>query len=421
MPVDFVKPVLLVEDSPAIARVVSQSIITRTGHPTRVVHSFAAARKLVSSPKSKLNFLAAVVDLVLPDAPDGQIVDLTLVAGIPTIVLTGKYSDETRRRILSKDVVDYFFKSGGSLDLLSEAIWRLEINQDIQILVVNNCPVLGTTVSHMLRIHRFEVLEAQDKQTVRELLDESSELSLVILCNPRDSDADVELVAKIRELHSFDHLGIIAVSNSDSSLVAGRFLKNGADDFIKEPFGKEEFYSRIYRGIKTLESIRRLRLSAHIDPLTNIYNRLYFFETAPKIYESTKARGGDLAVAMLDIDFFKTINDKYGHEGGDLALRQAAYLLRDTLEKADIISRFGGEEFCVLLSNCPPQETRKLFGKLREQFENTSFRYGSQTINFTVSVGISTQSTRSLDKMIGHADNLLYKAKKEGRNRVYIE
>lgn len=412
----IIKPVLVVEDSQAIAHVVSKNIIANTGHPTRVVHSYRETYQLLH--EEQVDFLASVVDLTLPDAPDGDVADLTINAGIPTIVLTGQYSDEARARILSKDVVDYFMKTPGSLQLVDETILRLEKNLDTKILIAASSAIFRNVVRRLLRIHCFQVLEAKDDGSALRIQENEPDLVLTIVGNSEGSSEGIDLVNRLREKRSSDELAIIGISGSESSSISVRFIKFGADDFLKRPFEKEEFYCRIYRSIKTLESIRKIKKAAYTDALTGLANRLYFFQNAYQVFERAKVDRLPLTVAMIDIDFFKQINDTYGHMGGDVALGQTAYLLRDKLGEADIISRFGGEEFCILLSGKAPAEAIELFEGVRKAFEAKVIHFNTYNFKFTISVGVCTAFDLSLEAMVKRADDLLYKAKNLGRNQV---
>jgi len=413
------KSVLIVEDSPATAQYVSQSIITHTGHPTKVVYSYEQAYQLLHS--EAVDFLAAIVDLTLPDALNGEVADLTINANIPTIVLTSQYSDDVRSRILSKDVVDYFLKIPGSLHFIHETILRLEKNLGTQVLIAASSAIFRSTVRRMLQTHCFNILEARDIDAAMTIQKGQKNLRLAIIGNPENSTEGIDLVRKLREMHSPDELAIVGVSGSESSSVLVRFLKFGADDILRLPFEKEEFYCRIYRSIKTIESIGKIKKTAYTDTLTGLANRLCFFQESHQVFERAQSNGSPLIVAMIDIDFFKRINDTYGHAGGDAALIRSADLLRRVLKDAEVISRFGGEEFCVLMSCGQPESVSERFEDLRKAFEAELIQFNTHSIRFTISIGVCIACECSLEEMIKSADDLLYQAKRLGRNRVVVE
>lgn len=123
---------------------------------------------------------------------------------------------------------------------------------------------------------------------------------------------------------------------------------------------------------------------------------------------------------MIEIDFFKKINDTYGHEGGDVALKHLSALLQGLLEEEYLLARFGGEEFCILSTGFDLEAIGVFFEDIRKRVETSSILYNEQTITFTISVGISDDRHETLQGTINHADEMLYQAKDSGRNQVVI-
>ncbi|MCK9605524.1 MAG: diguanylate cyclase [Methylomonas sp.] len=154
------------------------------------------------------------------------------------------------------------------------------------------------------------------------------------------------------------------------------------------------------------------------DPLTNLPNRLAFEERLTDEIARSHRYGTALALAVWDIDFFKNINDTYGHKSGDKALMAIAKLLSKHCREADFVARFGGEEFVMLLPETPPQSALKMADKLRENIEKSSFHANGERISITLSCGI-TQYIQGDDNesIFIRADNALYQAKQNGRNQ----
>lgn len=168
------------------------------------------------------------------------------------------------------------------------------------------------------------------------------------------------------------------------------------------------------------EEKKLLREVANRDFLTNLYNRRSFFELGEKIYENAKRKNLRMALVMIDIDYFKTINDNYGHETGDYILVSLSNILVNNLRTADIVARMGGEEFCILLNGKKRPDAIAAVEKIREIIENSTFRYKGFNISVTISCGITLSLENSLEEMIETADNMLYRAKGSGRNRTII-
>ncbi|WAP70416.1 GGDEF domain-containing protein [Jiella pelagia] len=165
---------------------------------------------------------------------------------------------------------------------------------------------------------------------------------------------------------------------------------------------------------------RALKRQAHTDPLTGLGNRAHLklrFQQATARHERD---GTPLALLLLDIDFFKTINDTYGHEAGDNALRAVSSLLNDNIRPDDGVFRYGGEEFCILLSNASPARARQVAETLRRLIEASIFDEAGATLSFTTSIGVASfpRDGADLQALLGAADKRLYAAKLAGRNRV---
>lgn len=157
------------------------------------------------------------------------------------------------------------------------------------------------------------------------------------------------------------------------------------------------------------------------DPLTEIANRRYFYIQAEQMFNRTQTPN-TLAVIMLDVDYFKKLNDRYGHAAGDAVLRQIAGRLQANLRPTDILARYGGEEFVILLPRTLPYEAEQVARRLWEAIHSPAFHFEGEDISVTISVGIasSDESTDNLDMLMRHADEALYRAKHGGRNQWVV-
>jgi diguanylate cyclase (GGDEF)-like protein len=160
---------------------------------------------------------------------------------------------------------------------------------------------------------------------------------------------------------------------------------------------------------------------ANRDYLTGLYNRRYFFDSGKSIFLKAKRKKTSLAVVMIDIDKFKNINDTYGHDVGDIAIQEVGVVLNKNLRSSDLLSRFGGEEFCILLEDITVEDIENLFERVREDFENNIIDVDGIKVNYTVSFGIAYGMSDSLEDMVRLADSALYNSKEHGRNQVTIK
>jgi diguanylate cyclase (GGDEF)-like protein len=157
-------------------------------------------------------------------------------------------------------------------------------------------------------------------------------------------------------------------------------------------------------------------ITASIDGLSGLLNRRSWYEKSQKIFELKD----DVSFFMLDIDFFKKINDNYGHDTGDAVIKRISEILLEQTRDQDIVGRLGGEEFGVLLINSDENEVMKVAQRIRMAVEKETISHNSHTINATVSMGISIKNkdTKDFKEFIKAADLNLYKAKESGRNKV---
>ncbi len=156
------------------------------------------------------------------------------------------------------------------------------------------------------------------------------------------------------------------------------------------------------------------------DSLTGIYNRRYlelFMEKSIPIYKRTNS---SLVFMILDIDHFKKVNDNYGHQCGDEALRHTSSIISKNVRNSDVFVRFGGEEFAVILPNTDAAEGLIIAERIREAVEKSEFIYKNERIHFTISIGVSFYNGDTAEELIGKSDNALYKAKENGRNQLAI-
>ena len=172
---------------------------------------------------------------------------------------------------------------------------------------------------------------------------------------------------------------------------------------------------------KLTELNQRMTELASRDPLTNLYNRRHFYEMARIELARCIRRETDVSLLMLDLDHFKSINDRYGHEGGDIALCEATALIGQLLRGYDIFGRLGGEEFAILLPHTGPESAETIANRILQRLRTYEFPPPLAEVRLTVSIGIARASDcpDGLEQLLRAADEKLYRAKRDGRDRLY--
>lgn len=363
----------------------------------------------------------AIVDLNLPDVSDGAVANFSIKKHIPTIVLTALDDDKTKEFITRDSFLDYIKKDDyKGYDVAVGNIVRFLKNSQTNVLVVDDSHIQRSHLAQMLEDLQLHVSVAANGQEALKIIEKKETTFSLVLTDYEMPIMDgMELTVKLREKFGKDELGIIALSANGSEEIPTRFLKLGANDFLTKPLTKLEVNTRINANLETLELFQKVRNLANKDFLTGAYNRRYFFDSGLAIHHKANRKNLPLAVAMLDIDKFKNINDTYGHDVGDVAIKEVVDILNTNLRASDLMARFGGEEFCILLEDISQENTIKLFEKIRKIFENNRIQIKDIEIHFTVSIGIS-YGLDDLDTMITLADAQLYHCKENGRNQISL-
>jgi len=404
---------LLIEDNPSISKI-QRHVALRIGYQVDVADSLAAAINLIEVN----DYFCAVVDYVLPDAPGGEAISLTIGASIPTIVMTGKLDDKTRDTVMRYPVVDYITKESRQAYLYLETqLKRLPRNEDVRVLIVDDSKNTRNYIKNLLLRHKYLIAQASDGEMALEQLEKFDDIKVIITDNEMPNVNGTALTSKIREKFNSEDKVIIGISGTDDNRVSANFLKNGADDYLRKPFYPEEFYCRVSQNLDMQENIATIRRQANSDYLTGLPNRRYFFEQASNLLKRQKFAH---QVAMLDIDHFKAVNDNYGHDAGDLVLKEVSRLFDTMFGKDHLIARLGGEEFAVLFKDEQHENNQRLLDQFRDTVSQLEINHQQETLKVTISIGAIVQDTQNIDELLKQADIYLYQAKEQGRNRLII-
>ncbi|MGE5677575.1 MAG: diguanylate cyclase [Pseudomonadota bacterium] len=305
-------------------------------------------------------------------------------------------------------------------------------NSKVRILLVDDTPVNLEIAGKILEQEGYDLYIADSGDTALQLTSENAfDLILLDIMMP-DMDG-FETCYKIREGEKNKDVPVIFLTAKVDidSIVNGFEL--GAVDYIRKPYNGMELKVRVKnhielkkareemeeKNLRLQEAYDQLKVLATTDPLTKLLNRREMLNRIEYEKTSYGRKRQPFSLIICDIDFFKKVNDNYGHECGDLVLKHVAKLLGDNIRDQDSACRWGGEEFLLLLPDTFSSGSAVLAEKLREVIENTDFEYNGNHLKLTMTFGISNyRGTGSLDELISSADKAMYEGKKNGRNCI---
>jgi diguanylate cyclase (GGDEF)-like protein len=410
--------VLIVDDSKLVLTLLSYEISEQIETEILTAETYHEAAEIIE----KESIHAAILDINLPDAPDGEVIDLALDKNIPVIVLTASMNDTTRQIVLQKEILEFVSKNNQQSVAYAVAVLKRVLqNYETNVLVVDDSKLYQSVIKANLEKLHVNVFTASNAEEALKIInDKEQKISLALIDYEMPGMNGMDLTMKLRSSYSKDELAIIALSSSEKPEIAEYFLKHGANDFIYKPFTDGGFLVRVNGMLDLIDLFKESRDRANKDFMTGAYNRRYFFESGETILKKQQRKQQALAVVMLDIDHFKKVNDTYGHDVGDIAIKEIKHILDANLRVTDLVARFGGEEFCILLEEISVEDLEVLLERIRKAFESNVITAGDVTFSYTTSIGAFHGLKKDLDEMIKVADNALYEAKEGGRNRVVI-
>lgn len=407
--------ILVVDDSKLITNALKGLITERLGFNCIVANSMKSAADVLLQYKG--NFEVALLDLGLPDAPKGEVVDFITKFQIPTIVLTGSECEEERFR--HKNIVDYVIKdSSYSLEYAVGVVKRIVSNKNMKALVVDDSRITCEKMASLLKRYQLQTYTACSSKECLEVLDKNPDIKVIYIDYLMPDMDGLALTREIRYRYSKDEVSIIALSGEANKKVISKFLKYGANDFIYKGFTEEEFFVRLNSNLEILELFQSAKHEANTDYLTGMHNRRYLFEEGELFFQTAKKTKSDFSIAIIDIDNFKPINDTWGHAIGDIAIKEVSIILNNYLDDGILPIRLGGEEFCLLIKNKKFEDLEILLNNIRMSFEENILNIEDIKLSYTVSIGVCHIIDESLNIMLNKADKALYQAKENGRNRI---
>lgn len=289
-----------------------------------------------------------------------------------------------------------------------------------RILIVDDEPDLLHSIETKLRSRGFETLTAVNgEQALRRALIDQPDLVLMDVRIPVMNG--MEVCERLKS-HAGSFVPVVLMTGHGDLDDKLSGFRHGADDFLTKPFEMEEMLARVASMLRIKRMHDEMRLLSITDELTGIHNRRYFQVRLAEECQRALRYGATFSCLMADLDRFKQVNDRHGHPFGDETLRQLVKRVQKLIRKVDIFARYGGEEFVLILPGTNLEDAKRLAERIRQEVARAPVTHEGASEAVTCSIGVCpfpTSHIRDMDELVRRLDAALYRAKQEGRNRVY--
>lgn len=409
---------LLVEDASFFEKAIVDRLQKVGRHQIMVARNYEEAKNCLDMPIGDPDL--ALVDLTLPDAPNGEIVDLCRSRGIPTIIFTSRFDTEIREKALAKGVIDYVLKdTPASLDYVAELLKRLSNNPKTGILILDDSAVGRQKIAEITSQHLYQIYQASSSAEALTILLKNPQIKLVLADYYMPDEDGFAFLKAVRRKYSRERLSVIGMSSRESPENRIRFLKYGAADFIAKDYSPEEILLRISLNLDMMDRIAELNMLAMHDALTGVHNRHYLFGEGVKIIQSWSHHDDRAAwVAVFDLDSFKKINDELGHDVGDTVLLNFARQLKALAGPNDIVVRLGGDEFCAVFRSETKDSLTLKLAEFMDRLNSEPIKNAGPDVTCRASVGVARLTDGEIFAALKSADQSLYSAKRSGSGEI---
>ena len=394
---------------------------------------FEACRRLKANPKTHHIPVVMVTALDQPsdrvrgleagadDFLTKPVSDIALISRVRSLVRLKMATDELRMRVLTS-------KEIGIQDPLANAL--ADDGKRGRILIVDDRRSSYERLAAALATEHNVDVEPNPHEALFHTAEGNYDLLMVSL-SLADFDG-LRLCSQVRSLERTRNLPILIIAEAEDNARLLRGLEIGVNDYLVRPIDKNEMVARVRTQIRKKRYSERLRENvqqsfemAITDGLTGLYNRRYMESHLGTLVEQAASRGKPLSLLVLDIDYFKAINDGFGHDAGDDVLREFATRVRKSIRGIDLACRYGGEEFVVVMPETDMAVAATVAERIRRRIAGEQFHInqGARALDVTISIGLAALATAedSAATIIKRADQALYRAKRDGRNRVVAD
>jgi two-component system cell cycle response regulator len=343
--------------------------------------------------------------------------DVALIARVRSLARLKMMTDELRMRAVTSKEIGI---ESPERDAVSDK------GKQGRILLIDDRQASYERIAKMLNGEHAVEVESDPNDALFRAAEGSYDLVIVSL--GLENFDGLRLCSQLRSLDRTRNVPILAIAEGENNARLVRGLEIGVSDYLLRPIDKNEMLARVRTQIRKKRYTERLRDNVQMsiemaitDPLTGLYNRRYMESHLGSLLEQATARKKPLTVLVLDIDYFKAVNDTHGHDAGDDVLREFSVRIKKSIRGIDLACRYGGEEFVVVMPETDLAVATMVAERLRRRIATEPFpiQNGSSAIEVTISVGISALTKDdNAAKLLKRADAALYRAKRDGRNRV---
>jgi two-component system, cell cycle response regulator len=371
----------------------------------------------LDQPSDKVRGLEAGAD----DFLTKPIAELALIARVRSLGRLKMVTDELRMRVQTSREI-------GIEAPEREAV--ADTGRQGRVLLVDDRPSSYERIAAMLGAEHTVDIEPDPNQALFHAAEGHHDL-LIVSLGLENYDA-LRLCSQVRSLDRTRNLPILAITEPDNTARMLRGLEIGVNDYLLRPVDKNELLARVRTQVRKRRYTERLRDNVQMsiemaitDALTGLFNRRYMESHVGTLIEQAAARGKPLTTLVIDIDFFKAINDSHGHDAGDDVLRDFALRIKRSIRGIDLACRYGGEEFVIVMPETDMAVAAMVAERLRRRIaaEPFAIAQGTHQIPVTISIGVAALRGKedTAASLLKRADQALYRAKRDGRNRVVPE
>ncbi|EJP4246554.1 diguanylate cyclase [Campylobacter upsaliensis] len=411
----MMRKILLIDDNKMLSKLLAKKIQNTLNYEVDIAHTMAEAIAMLNN-----EYFLSFVDLCLPDAMNGEIVDV-VADKIPTIVLTASNDTNKREEFMHKNILDYIFKESDTcVDQILDAISTLSYYAKTKVILAMAKLPERNEIKKFLSQRLFKVLAAAHGEEALLYLEDNDDTKLIIADAKMPVVSGEELLAEIRTKYNDDDLGVILLGEKDD-VAEARVLKNGANDYLIKPLLKELFNCRLDRVLNYMQDKKFIKTYNNLDHTSGLKDH-YTFRSEVEDYLNDIAGGEqEFAFAFLDIDELKSINDEYGFEIGDSIIKICADEMIAETKGRDILGRYSAEKFGILLKNISQERALKILSRIRVNIKNAGILINLDELFFTASLGVVfANSGAKLDDLVEKASKALSAAKNNGKDRIEV-